>query len=58
MDKTMIRNIDVLHTSFTPDGELVDNFAIVDFLLKHIDELEERIKWLEVNWCNPTGEDI
>jgi len=58
MNETMIRNINVLHASFTPDGELVDNFAIVECLLKRIDELEERVKWLEINWCNPTGEDI
>ena len=44
MDKTMIRNIDVLHTSLTPDGELIDNFAIVDYLLKRIDELEAELK--------------
>ena len=23
-----------------------------------VSELEERVKWLEINWCNPTGEDI
>ena len=22
-----------------------------------VDELEDRIKWLEINWCNPNGDD-
>lgn len=40
MNIDYIKTIDVKHASLAPDGELVDNFAIVDFLLKHIEELE------------------
>lgn len=39
-----IKNIDVLHASLDSDGELVDNFAIVDNLLKRIEELEAALK--------------
>lgn len=41
-----IKTIDVLHTSFDSDGELVDNFAIVDTLLERIEQLEAAIKHL------------
>ena len=38
----------------------VDEMTSVDedntLLQAKIEELENRIKWLEVNWCNPNGE--
>jgi len=48
-----INKIDVLHTSFDTDGELIDNFLIVDTLLNHIKKLEKVLNYIECagEWC-------
>jgi len=56
-----IEDIDVQHASFDTDGELIDNFLIVDTLLTHIKKLETILNKMdcEGEWCgkSPTKND-
>jgi hypothetical protein len=46
-DLETIKRIDVQHASLDPEGELVDNFWIVDTLLDIIKQLEDEVDTLE-----------
>ena len=38
------------------EGDVTHLTACQSELIRQREELRERVKWLEVNWCNPTGE--
>ena len=53
MTKEMLDNLGKYNT----DGTILDLLTHIESLQVKIEELTDRIKWLEINWCNPNGED-